>query len=70
MSAYSSGQDLVGVADYVRRSKEKVTGAIYKGGIGEWAGAASIISGVCYGPHLAARMHFSIVGWRLRDTKD
>jgi hypothetical protein len=60
----------VALADYVKRNKEKMPRAIYKGGIGEWAGAASNISRVCYGPHLAARMHFSIVGWRLRDTQD
>jgi hypothetical protein len=59
----------VALADYVKCNKEKMPRAIYKGGIGEWAGAALIISRVCYGPHLAARMHSSIVRWRLRDTK-
>jgi hypothetical protein len=30
---------LEALTDYVKRNKEKMTRAIYKGGIGEWAGA-------------------------------
>jgi len=65
-SAYQRRSRVRGVHGLCEAQQRNMTRAIYKG---QHRRMFQSFLGVCYGPHFAARMHFSIVGRRFRDTK-